>query len=750
MNNPEKYNVVWHTPSENSAGSMPIGNGDVGLNVWVEPSGDLLIYIGKTDSWCENGRLLKLGRLRVKLDPNPFAGCVAFKQELKLAQGVIELSAGSEGKRAVAKIWVDAHRPVAHIEMEGDVHRQCEIALELWRTSERPLRVNDMNKDLMQISDGSYSELGFIRDGIGATVYPDLVLSDRFGAKNELVWCHRNEASIWGDELRHQGMGQFADEEPDPLLQRTFGGSVRGAGFTRTDAMTLSSICPALNHSVCVYMDTKQTSVLEDWVEGLRGFADEAERIGYSEALREHENWWSEFWNRSWMNVGGGAAETDAISRGWHLHRYLVACAGRGRYPLKFNGSIFNVDGDHQALNAYSGQGYDADYRAWGGAYWFQNQRQIYWPMLAAGDYDSMLPFFRMYLEALPFVRSVTREWFGHDGAFFPETMRFWGGHTRSDYGSVPAFSKTDKLPENGYTKRYWQSGLEIVSMMLDYAAHTKDEAFFRETVIPIAEAVLEFYEHHYPRERDGTLRIEPAQALETLWNVINPTPELAGLRRVLTGLLDFGTGKVSKETLVVWGRLLGQLPPLPFKRLEPEGSLYLDACETNLGSVRNLENAALYSVFPYRQFGPGKEGLSSLRDTYTKRPFQENYHCWANDNVFAAYLGLAEEARIQLSDRFSMHGDYRFPAFYVNGDWVPDHDNGGVSQQTIQAMVMQADGDVIRLLPAWPKEWDVDFKLHAPNRTTVEGRYRGGRWESLIVTPESRLADVIFMEPQE
>ena len=55
----------------NAAGSMPIGNGEVGLNVWVEPSGDLLFYIARTDAWSECNRLLKLGRIRVRITPMP-------------------------------------------------------------------------------------------------------------------------------------------------------------------------------------------------------------------------------------------------------------------------------------------------------------------------------------------------------------------------------------------------------------------------------------------------------------------------------------------------------------------------------------------------------------------------------------------------------------------------------------------------------------------------------------------------------
>jgi hypothetical protein len=33
---PAGYDTVWTTQSNNSAGSMPVGGGDVGLNVWAE------------------------------------------------------------------------------------------------------------------------------------------------------------------------------------------------------------------------------------------------------------------------------------------------------------------------------------------------------------------------------------------------------------------------------------------------------------------------------------------------------------------------------------------------------------------------------------------------------------------------------------------------------------------------------------------------------------------------------------------
>jgi hypothetical protein len=49
-----------------------------------------------------------------------------------------------------------------------------------------------------------------------------------------------------------------------------------------------------------------------------------------------------------------------------------------------------------------------------------------------------------------------------------------------------------------------------------------------------------------------------------------------------------------------------------------------------------------------------------------------------------------------------------------------------------------------LHLFPAWPKDWDVDFKLHAPGQTIVEGVFKGGKIESLKVTPESRAKDIV------
>ena len=87
----------------------------------------------------------------------------------------------------------------------------------------------------------------------------------------------------------------------------------------------------------------------------------------------------------------------------------------------------------------------------------------------------------------------------------------------------------------------------------------------------------------------------------------------------------------------------------------------------------------------------------------------------------------------------------FRFPIMWgPSNDWMPDQDHGGVLMTALQYMAMQYDGDAIILLPAWPRDWNAHFTLHAPRSTTVECRIQDGEIVDLIVAPASRRLDII------
>ncbi|MCX6877755.1 MAG: hypothetical protein NTW21_28680, partial [Verrucomicrobia bacterium] len=147
------------------------------------------------------------------------------------------------------------------------------------------------------------------------------------------------------------------------------------------------------------------------------------------------------------------------------------------------------------------------------------------------------------------------------------------------------------------------------------------------------------------------------------------------------------------------------------------------------------------------RIYGVGKPDLEIGRDTFAAR-VEKAPNGWQQSSIQAAMLGLTDEAKTMLvQNASSKDGGSRFPAFWgPNYDWVPDHCHGGNILNTTQTMLLQCEGKKILLFPAWPKEWNVSFKLHAPSNTTVEGDLRDGKVVSLKVTPQSRAADVVNM----
>jgi len=60
------YNVVWTSPTKYYNGSMPIGNGELAANVWVEPTGDLIFYLSRSDTWTGGGPKRMAGETTVE------------------------------------------------------------------------------------------------------------------------------------------------------------------------------------------------------------------------------------------------------------------------------------------------------------------------------------------------------------------------------------------------------------------------------------------------------------------------------------------------------------------------------------------------------------------------------------------------------------------------------------------------------------------------------------------------------------
>lgn len=739
----DDYTISWDEASQNSAGSMPCGGGEIGLNIWNE-QGDILFYLSRSSAFDENNALLKLGRVRLRLSPNPFEA--EFHQQLSLRDGTVTIE-GSEETRLT--FWVDVFHPVIHVELQSKRPKSLEVIYENWRTQEY----------------GAHGEAAHFCGMKGCQedvfIYPDTV---RFEG-DQLLFYHRNRNDfIFSKTVEFEELTDIKDQLWNPVINRTFGGIIEGTGLVRgqesdghyidTDyhAWHLRSQQPRKSFQLSITTHIDQTETFGQWRDSLQTIR--LRQLKNTQHDRKASRlWWQQFWQRSYICLDSPTDPTAfELGRNYQLFRYMLGCNAYGDSPTKFNGSLFTFD----PRFVKGGHNYTPDFRNWGGALaTAQNQRLVYWPMLKSGDWDMMDAEFNFYLRAQRNAELMTQSYWGHPGACFTEQIENFGLPAAYSYGMAPRTGYRPRGKQaNAYCEYLWDTVMDFCLMMMQTATYEgRDISAF----IPFVESCLTFFDEHYrmlalqrtvqPFDRAKHYIFYPGTAGETYKMANNSSQTIAALTTVLQTLLSLPEGYLSTEQRARWEEMLSHMPPLPFR--EMEGHKVIAPAKT-WERLMNVEINQLYPVFPYGMYGIGLPDLEVARDTWKygidQPKWQKNRHeSWHQDAIFCARLGLLDEAK-DLTTRKLQNGRHRFPAFFGPGhDWTPDHNWGGTGMIALQEMLMQTVGDTIYLMPCWPKEWNAKFKLHAPGQTTIEGIIKEGQIESLIVSPEERRKDIII-----
>lgn len=869
----DRQDVVWTSPSKDSSGSMPIGNGEVVLNTWVEAgTGDLLILIARTDSFSEISRILKVGRIRVKITPSPFVGD-DFSQRLRLRQGLIDF----QGQGESIHLFVDSDQDVVHLASSFKAPRRVEARVEIWR--DKPYQLAAPNINSAWTAQGAPFPLVESADQV-----LDLKSVKRVG------WIHHNETSVVPAVLELQSLTGLKGTH-DPVLGRTFGAVMEGPGLEAVSPTRLASTKPLsqLNLGIAVHSNQKKESWMTEALKALLSSQPDS-------AAKRTQEWWGKFWKRSHVFIkeslpplaipdnsfplrkgfdsGGGnrfpgeigqwaywdraltetelsinpqqpgsmpegqefhpkaaftlkakikptkaapgrifdkvtagvndgflfdthpgkdlrlivgdlqliapnvlkldqwqtvaavvdcakgeariyldgkvVAQTEPlkgspITRGYVLQRYVQACQGRGEYPIKFNGGYYTVEPTPMGIQS------TPDFRNWGDCFWFQNIRHMTHPMMAAGDFDLTESFFRLYEKSRLLAEERSALYHGSKGAYFPETMTPFGTYSGRDYGWNRE-GLEPKVVQCPWWDDAWNQGPELVNLMLDRWDITRDEAFLKQRVLPMAESILRYFDTRFKKDHKGRIVIDPTQVVETYWEgVVNDTPCVAGLIRITDRLTALPLSLLTPGQRSFFVKMKDACPPLPIE--EKNGLDQIAPAENYAPKISNVENGELYAVWPFAVVSlKDQTYLEEAKRAYANRKNRLD-NGWGYDGNAAAILGMADEAARILSGKVrNSHPGYRWPATWgPNFDWLPDQNHGGNLLNQTQLMLIQSDplelGGQIRLLPAWPKNWDASFKLHAAGRTLVECDYVGGKVVRLKVTPSSRMKDVLLPE---
>ncbi|HHW49083.1 MAG TPA: hypothetical protein GXX14_10795 [Clostridiaceae bacterium] len=723
-----KYNVKWNTQSRNSGESMPCGGFDAGANVWVE-NNEILMYIDRSGSFDENNQMLKLGRFRFIINPNPFKNF--FSQELVLENGYVKIL----GDNFEMIIWFDALKPVCHVDVSCSGEMEIIAQYESWRTKERPL---PQNERMAALSYNFYP---------GEVItYPDEIIT----SDNSITFFHRNrnDKLLFDFIVKQQNLMGIKDRLYNPQKNLTFGGrlfgedcryagrtsgSYAGIGF---EGFSIKS-SNKNHHRFFICFNTEQAESIKTWLDNLQKLCDIA--VADTNAFIRTQEWWRDFWNRSYIYINPDKDENDTgfqISRNYALFRYMLGCNAYGNYPTKFNGGLFTSDPCYSVGEEHYGK--TPDYRMWGGgSFTAQNQRLVYWPMLKSGDFDMMIPQFEFYRRLLNNAELRTKEYWGHKGCSFAEHVENFGLPPGWCWGFEETEDTAHKRPKNfdsteqiGPWIRYeYINQVEFAFMIIKYYRYSGQDI---SRYIPFIESAVTFFFEHYEQIHeinttrkfgdDGRLVIYPSTALETYKNALNPTDVIAGLKAILTELSNLD----EYVNAQYYRQLIEKVPD--FKIIRTEG-IDIISPAYSWTAVLNCELPQLYPVFPYELLHLGDENLELAINTWKVAPAMHKSHIsWHQDGIFTARMGLKDEAR-EINTRKLADSGRRFPAFWGPGhDWVPDHNWGGSGMIGLQDMLVQEYENTVYLLPAWPEEWNVDFKLHLPGNAVIECSFKDGK----------------------
>lgn len=691
---PKDY--VWTTQSQNSAGSMPCGGHDVGMNVWVE-NGDILFYVSKSGMLDENNTLLKAGRFRLNIKGQPFSG-TDFEQRLCLDDGAIYI----KGKGISIRLWADVYQPKVFVEMNATHKADATLSYESWRYKDRPVTKAECQQ-------GSY-KWNIPAD---CTTFADSIKA----AKSSIDFWHTNRSyTVFDYTVSREGLDAIKDELYNPIGGKTFGGSITMPGFKFTGTST--GTYASTDYKAWHYSATgiRQATVSIDLYTGETA----STALSAKKSKAQSTKWWHQFWQRSFITAEGEGA---AMARNYELFRYMLGCNAYGEYPTKFNGSLFTFD----PVYADPKCPFTPDFRKWGGGTMTaQNQRLVYWPMLKSGDTDMMKAQFDTYLRMLPNATRRTKFYWNHDGASFSEQIENSGLPNPTEYGKHKP-GDDPGMDRNAWLEYQWDTALEFCSMIMQ--AHKYSGMDIAEYE-PLIRQTLIFFDEHYqyiakklgvkPLNADGKLMLYPSSGCETYKMAYNPSSVIAALKTVTEQWIEYKGDSLNN--------FLSRIPPITLRTIEGDTCI---APAIIWARIQNIETPQLYPVFPWRVYGMGRDNLHIARNTYLKDPHAVEMHStkgWKQDNIWAACLGLTDEA-FKLNKEKLADGPYRFPAFWDPGyDWAPDCNKGGASMIGLQEMLLQEkpDGGLL-LFPAWPKNINAKFRQKATGGRTVEAEIKNG-----------------------
>ena len=482
--------------------------------------------------------------------------------------------------------------------------------------------------------------------------------------------------------------------------------------------------------------------------------------------------WWRAFWSRARIELEGDP-RAERLARLWRINLYCWANVGYGELPPKFNGGPGLVFGDS---------------RKWGAAFWWQNTRELIWPMCAAGYPEFAKSSIDLYEEMRPNLKE----------GYLPETV----GLDRHPISGLrpavdPDFVKNrEKIPAS-FTSHVFSSGAEYVQQVVEYMRYTGDRSL-ESVLAQWTKLYVELYLRLLEKGADGRWHVKCTNVNESWWKVDDSLVDLCAVRFTFTLALAHGARWGLPDALLAQAKeRLGALAPFPtcesfrIPPISPTNDYAMTVTDFRPGDARwtttwlkegDQKRAyapnEMYIVYPFAMTHADENGADRERAVNAYRELCEESDFTGGDGYYLGFWGWdhmpVAAVRLRLPDAAEavyrhMERTFRWPfggakspaGVMYEGCEVEDapyFDGSGVMMTALQEMLLQSHaeepdpalyaGGPIRLLPAVPRMWSGSFRLCARGGFVVDCAFRWGRALSARVT-STRGGTLRYADPQ-
>jgi hypothetical protein len=532
----------------------------------------------------------------------------------------------------------------------------------------------------------------------------------------------------------------------------------------------------------------------DDLLASVAGDLDTAAAKGYAALAEDNASFWHAFWDRGFVDLTSADGEAEYVAENYHYFLYLMGASSRGKYPTKFNGMLWNTGGDLRAWGSqhwYANMScyYEALYATnrlelldpmfdmYGGnfdSYALAARQQwgsqgVYIPETAFFDGLAPLPddiaaeMRDLYLLRKPWDQRSER-WKEYAQPRHPHSSR-WNWNKAGKWVDGRWVIEERGFGPFGAVNHILGTTAKIPYLFWRRYEYSLDKDFLRTRAYPMVKGAAEFYRNfpNFKKDEDGKYHIHNTNSNESVYGARDTDEDMSAMRGIFAAAIRASDILGEDADLrAAWKDVLQNLAPLPTSDLA-------DALGGNPGGPRVFVRG-LKPVVDGRGGRPDGNSMPmwlfdlcnlDSADTDRLAACQATFAAGLGGGVrkdmpvgvlskaamTAATLGRADAVRFMVPNQMRIvtpegRGTYKGSGVMLNrltmreGHQAMDAQRLGRASEALQLALLQSnppdpgEDPLLRLYPAWPREWNASFKLRARGAFVVTSSIRGGTIE--------------------